>query len=145
MPKRRTIIEEIKDVLEAQDFVEFALLFGSFARGRQTPLSDVDIGIYLSRPVDLLTLGRLIAELERITGRSVDALVLNDLPARNPDIAYQAISSGEIITCKDPSAYVSFKTRAILRYLDTAYLRDMVSRAFMERLRNNRFGERSHA
>ena len=145
MPKLRTISEEIKDILEAQDSVEFALLFGSFAEGRQTPLSDVDVGVYLSRSVDLLTLGRLTAELERVTGRNVDILVLNELPDRNPNIAYQAISSGKIITCKNPSAYVSFKTRAILRYLDTAYLRDMVNRAFMERLRNNRFGERNHA
>ena len=121
--------------METRDFIEFALLFGSFARGRETPLSDVDIGIYLSRSIDLLVLGRLIAELEQIIGRNVDVLVLNDLLTRNPDLAYQVISSGEIIMCRNPSVYAGFKTRVILSYLDTTYLRDMVSRAFMERLK----------
>ncbi|RKY01129.1 nucleotidyltransferase domain-containing protein [Candidatus Poribacteria bacterium] len=141
--------EEVKgkigDILEAKDFIEFALIFGSFAKGRETPLSDVDVGVYLSRPVDLLTLGQLATELEKITGRTVDLLILNDLPLKGPAMAYQIVSSGEIVACKDPSAYVRFKTETILRYLDTIYLRKTVNRAFLERLKSDKFGEMSHA
>ena len=139
------LIDDMESLLASQDFVEFALLFGSFARGKETPLSDIDFGIYLSRPIDLLTLGRLTAELERIAQRQVEILVLNDILASNPKLAYQVVASGELIVCKDRSAYVDFKAQVILRYLDTAYLRSIVDKAFLERLRDDRFGARSHA
>jgi len=139
------LISRIENLLASQDFLDFALLFGSFARGKETPLSDIDLGIHLSRPIDLLTLGRLAAELERITGRRVDVLVLNDALQRNANMAYQVAASGKLIACKDRSAYVNFKAQAILRYLDTAYLRETVERAFLERARNNRLGERGYA
>ncbi len=45
------------NLLAGQEFIAFALLFGSFARGQPGPLSDVDIGIYVSRPLDLLEIG----------------------------------------------------------------------------------------
>ncbi len=139
------LLDEIENFLASQDFIDFALLFGSFARGRETPLSDIDLGIHLSRPIDLLTLGRLTAELESITGRRVDVLVLSDVLPRNPNVAYQVVASGKLIACKDRSAYVDFKTRTILMYLDTAYLREMVEKMFLERVKTNTLGERGHA
>ncbi|MCS7291128.1 MAG: nucleotidyltransferase domain-containing protein [Roseiflexus sp.] len=45
-------------LLSAQEFIEFAILFGSIASGGAGPLSDVDIGIYVSRPLDLLEIGQ---------------------------------------------------------------------------------------
>lgn len=139
------LIDEVAAFLTVQDFIDFALLFGSYADGKETPLSDIDLGIHLCRAVDLLTLGRVTAELERITRRSVDILVLNDSLKRDPGKAYRVVASGKLIACKDRSAYVNFKTQAILRYLDTAYLREMKAKAFLERVRSNRLGEKGHA
>lgn len=39
-------IEQARDLLAADDAIEFALLFGSFARGHPRPWSDVDIAIF---------------------------------------------------------------------------------------------------
>lgn len=48
-------IEKIKEILEKDDNVVFALLFGSYASGRQKKGSDIDIAVYLkNRPSDLL-------------------------------------------------------------------------------------------
>ena len=137
-------MSEMKSLLTSQDFITFALLFGSFAEGKATPLSDIDLGIHLSRPIDLLTQGRLTAELEQVTQRRVEVLVLNDILVSNPRLAYQIVASGELVVCKDRPAYVDFKTQVILRYLDTAYLRGIVDKAFVERLRTGRFGKRGH-
>ena len=125
------LIEEMKSLLTSQDFITFALLFGSFAEGKDTPLSDIDLGIHLSRPIDLLTLGRLTVELGRVTQRRVEVLVLNDISVSNPRLAYQIVVSGKLLVCKNRSAYVDFKTQAILRYLDTSYLRGIVDKAFL--------------
>lgn len=134
----------IRDLVQGRDFIEFAILFGSFARKKETPVSDVDLDIFVSSPIDLLTLGRLSSDLERMTRRNVDILVLNEILDRSPKIAYQVVASGRLIACRNPKGYVDFKTQAILRFLDTAYLRDTIDEAFLERVRNNTVGDRAH-
>ncbi|MDW8392495.1 MAG: nucleotidyltransferase domain-containing protein, partial [Oscillochloridaceae bacterium] len=128
-------------LLSAQEFIEFAILFGSIARGGAGPLSDVDIGIYVSRPLDLLEIGQLVAELERALGRDVDLLVLNDAWKRNPALAYRVVTEGVVLFCRDQETLTDFKTRVFLAYFDTAFLREMVARSFQERLETGRFGK----
>lgn len=135
------LTESAHELLATQDYIEFALLFGSFAGGQPQPWSDVDVGIHLARPRSLLELGKLTAELERGLRRDVDLLVLNVAVERNPALAYKVVAEGELIFCRDRKALVEFKTRAILRYLDTAFLRAMVSRAFQKRLETGQFGK----
>jgi len=70
----------------------------------------------------------------------VDLLVLNDTAHHNPALAYHAVAEGMLLFCRDQEAWVNFKTRVFLAYLDTAFLRAMVARAFQERLEAGRFG-----
>lgn len=133
-------IEKARDLLAAYDFIEFAFLFGSFARATPQPWSDIDIAIYVSRPLSLWEQGQLAAALERGLGRDVDLLILNTALDHNPALAYKAISEGVLLFCRRRETFVDFKTKAILRYLDTAFLRAMVARAFQERLETGRFG-----
>ena len=53
-----------------------AWLFGSFARGEETPESDVDILVEYDKNarVSLLTISRMMGELEKSTGRRVDLI-----------------------------------------------------------------------
>jgi len=142
MPKRPSLtnIGQVADLLADYDFIEFALLFGSFACGASQPWSDVDIAVYLSRPLSLLEQGQLTAALECHLGRDVDLLVLNTALDHNPALAYRAITEGTLLFCRDRKTFVDCKTRAMVRYLDTAFLRALVSRAFHKRLETGRFG-----
>lgn len=133
-------IEKARDLLATQETVVFALLFGSFAKGQPQPSSDVDIGIYVSRSWSLLEVGKLTAALERVLGREVDLLILNTALERNPALAYKAVAEGTLLFCRDAAAFADFKTRVVLHYLDTAFLRTMVTGAFQERLDAGRFG-----
>jgi len=134
-------LEQARDLLASHDGILFALLFGSMATGHTHPWSDVDIGVYVTTPLSLLEIGRLTATLERLIEQDVDLLVLNDALERNPALAYRAIAEGILLFCKDESTFVSFKTSVILRYLDTAFLRTIVTQAFCERLEAGRFGK----
>jgi predicted nucleotidyltransferase len=136
-----TQLEKARDLLASHNAILFALLFGSMATGHAHPWSDVDIGVYVTTPLSLLEIGRLTATLERLVERDVDLLVLNDAPERTPALAYRAIAEGILLFCKDEDTFVSFKTSVILRYLDTAFLRTMVTQAFYERLEAGRFGK----
>jgi predicted nucleotidyltransferase len=107
--------EELGTFLAGYGFIEFALLFGSFACGAPQPWSDVDIGVYLSRPLSLLEQGQLTAALERHLGRDVDLLVLNTALDHNPALAYRAITEGTLLFCRDRKTFVDCKTRAMVR------------------------------
>ena len=69
------ITKIIADYFRTQPVVK-AWLFGSFARGEETPESDVDILVQYddTARISLLTISHMMGELERSTGRRVDLI-----------------------------------------------------------------------
>ena len=65
----------IADYFKTQPVVK-AWLFGSFARGEETPQSDIDILVQYDSAarISLLTISHMMGELERSTGRRVDLI-----------------------------------------------------------------------
>ena len=65
----------IADYFKTQPVLK-AWLFGSFARGEETPESDVDILVQYddTAHISLLTISHMMGELERSTGRRVDLI-----------------------------------------------------------------------
>lgn len=64
----------IADYFETQPVLK-AWIFGSFARGEETPKSDVDILIVPDRsgkPFTLFTMGGMYIDLKELLGREVD-------------------------------------------------------------------------
>ncbi|MCQ2138377.1 MAG: nucleotidyltransferase domain-containing protein [Bacteroidales bacterium] len=60
--------------------VEKAWVFGSFSRGEETPESDVDIMVRLSKDAHLgFEYFRMILDLEQLLNRPVDMVVEGDL------------------------------------------------------------------
>ena len=71
----QAITDKIADYFKTQPVVR-AWLFGSFARGEETPESDVDILVEYddSARISLLTISHMMGELEKNTGRRVDLI-----------------------------------------------------------------------
>ena len=70
----QTIQQKIAEYFETQPVLK-AWLFGSFARGEETPNSDVDILFVPDRsgkPFTLFTMGGMYMDLKEILGREVD-------------------------------------------------------------------------
>ena len=65
--------QQIAEYFKTQP-VRRAWLFGSFARGEETPESDVDILVVFDRstPIGLLRYTRMHREMEELLGRKVD-------------------------------------------------------------------------
>ena len=63
--------------------VQYAGVFGSVARGEDTPESDVDVLVVLKQPVSLLKFFGLNDELETALGCKVDLVTKNSL---NPHV-----------------------------------------------------------
>ena len=87
--------------LQSHEEVLFAYLFGSLAKGKPGPLSDIDIAVYLSTEHDLPErkleiLGRLNDILET---DEVDLVVLNLAPLT---LAIRILKNKQVIADKDP-------------------------------------------
>ena len=69
------MIETIRDYFKTQPVLK-AWIFGSYARGEETPESDVDILVVYDDKarVSLLTISRMMGELERSIGHLVDLI-----------------------------------------------------------------------
>ncbi len=119
-----TLVAELTAYFSLRTDVAFALLFGSAATGRQTLESDVDIAVYLVSPDDPGSLpdGRtgipeveaqtqfaaepqLWSDLERISGREVDLVVLNRAAAT---VCAGALLTGVLVCNRQPVLYQKF-------------------------------------
>jgi len=139
------IKELIGQELQRSDFILFAVLFGSVAEDRSNDISDIDVAIYPDNDLTLQDVGFITANLEKITQKKIDLLILNDLYKTKPVLAYEVISKGDVIFCKDLRILTDFKTNVFISYFDNKPLRDMMDKAFRRRLEGGHFGERNYA
>jgi predicted nucleotidyltransferase len=109
--------EALRRELDQEPDVLYALLFGSAARDRMRPDSDVDVAVELAPGADrsARAIGRLVSRLESAAGRSVDLVLLEEAPV---PLAYRVFRDGRLLVERDHRAMVARKSRAITRYLD---------------------------
>jgi predicted nucleotidyltransferase len=110
-------VHEIREVLEGEPRIAYALLFGSAARGTSHASSDVDVAVGLRAGTSLTPpeIGGLVADFERAAGRRVDLILLDEAP---PSLAYRIFRDGILLFERDHRAFTERKARAILDYLD---------------------------
>jgi predicted nucleotidyltransferase len=93
------LIAALRGALRTDQNVRFALLFGSTARGTDTPTSDVDVLVELRDP----DLERIIDLEERLTaasGRLVEIVRLDDV-ANNASLLGEVLTEGRVLVDRD--------------------------------------------
>ena len=121
----------LADLGQVEPAVELVVLFGSTAKGRARPRSDVDIAVRGDGPADLDALYLILAP--RV---GTDRLDLVDLRRAGPLLAFEVARHGRLLFERAPGAFRSFQALASRRYCDTAKLRRAQERAirvFLER------------
>ncbi|MFQ6100668.1 MAG: HepT-like ribonuclease domain-containing protein [Anaerolineae bacterium] len=123
--------------------VTLVYLFGSAVREQRTPLSDVDVAVYLDEPDRarrVKVYASLLLDLRQVLGDgSVDLVYLNDA---SPVLAYQIIT-GRLLYCADERQRVTVETRALRDYFDERPLEQTRHRLLRARIMAGRMGERS--
>jgi predicted nucleotidyltransferase len=103
--------------LKSRPEVNFAYLFGSLAKGKPLPLSDVDIAVYLSKSLDVLEkkleiLGELVDILET---DEIDLVILNEAPLA---LRMKILENKKLIVDNAPSLRHRYESLTMREYFD---------------------------
>lgn len=148
IPKEELIstLEKFIERIKNSNYIIAFYLFGSYAAGRPTPLSDIDLAVLFNESVDekeyLIERLKLMGEVSTILGLdAVELVVLNELP---PGLAYRVIKDGELLYTREEAKkqLVDFKVRTMDRYFDFQPVQRMFSEALARRTREGGFGGR---
>ena len=116
-----SLTELLRSLLQSEEGIVSAHLFGSRAEGREHRESDLDVGLLLDRSrygtaaARFTARVRLSALLGAKTGLPVDVVVLNDAP---PGLARRIVTQGKPILVRDPETDRAFSRDAQLRAAD---------------------------
>ncbi|HWQ47647.1 MAG TPA: nucleotidyltransferase domain-containing protein [Methanosarcina sp.] len=133
----RTLLPEFFD---KKEYVELAYLFGSIAEETEGPLSDIDIGVYLSSK---LTKGERIEKRLELMGElstllkndHVDLLVMNDAA---PVINFEVIRPNVPLFVRNEDLKLDVEQYIMSRYLDRKYHEDFLNNELLKRIREKR-------
>lgn len=119
-------MDGLRQVLAGDSHIDYALLFGSRARGSSHASSDLDIAVGLAAGARFtpMALGDLVSRLEQASGATVDLLILDEAP---PAVAYRVFRDGCVVFDRNPAALAARKARAVLEYLDFRPLEQLVA------------------
>ncbi|MFZ2498625.1 type VII toxin-antitoxin system MntA family adenylyltransferase antitoxin [Methanosarcina sp.] len=127
----------LPEFFNEKEYVEIAYLFGSTAEGTEGPLSDIDIGVYLSGK---LTKGERIEKRLELMGElstflkndHVDLLVMNDAA---PFINFEVIRPNVPLFVRNEDLKLDAEQYIMSRYLDRKYHEDFLNRELLKRIR----------
>lgn len=119
-------------------------LFGSYAEGKQTPVSDVDLAVlldvafpaerYFEKKLDLLSIVTLSLKTDE-----VDLIILNQAP---PLLSYRILSRGKLLfeRGEKKGQKVNFQVRTFDHYFDFKPVEMVIYNGLVRRIKEGRFG-----
>ena len=113
--------EKAKEIFKEYPYIAAAYLYGSFAKGGQSPMSDVDIAILLN---DDAPQGReLIHEVDYLTYRVAKALAVKEidlieLNRQGLVFIHNVLKTGKLIYDAVPGFRIKFTAKIISEYCD---------------------------
>lgn len=107
------LIEALTEHLKAHPAIEFDILFGSQAQGKAKSESDLDIAIYLNRTLSLEEYLILNLQLEEISGREEDLIILNEA---YPLLKHQVMKNRKVLFICNFDLYADFREKTIDEY-----------------------------
>ncbi|MCR6546585.1 type VII toxin-antitoxin system MntA family adenylyltransferase antitoxin [Dehalobacterium formicoaceticum] len=137
-------LEDFIEKVKGNKLILAVFLFGSYAAGRQTLLSDVDIAVLFCKtikPKQIFTERlRLMGELSIVLGRDdIDLVVLNEAP---PSLGYRVIKDGQLLYIRDGarSQLIDYQVMTMDRYFDYLPTQKIFSDGLARRMKEGRFG-----
>jgi hypothetical protein len=128
------MIESIKSIFKTHPGIVAAYIFGSRVYGKGRKTSDYDFAILNKEQYALdkqLDLTLKLAQTLDVKLDSIDLIELNRAPA---ELAFEVISKGKLIYCRNDDLRVEFETRLLREYLDLKPYLDLYYNHMYKRL-----------
>lgn len=133
----RALFPKMKEYFSSRTEVEFAYLFGSYGKGEEGQLSDVDIAVFLSKRIPVeehfhLRL-RMMADVFKVLRTyEVDLIILNHAKLC---LAYQAVSTSQVLFERDSRTRIEFEAETLDRYFDSKSFRKVQQDIYLRQIR----------
>jgi predicted nucleotidyltransferase len=127
-----TALDRIRCVLDETPAVGLAVVFGSAARQKEGPNSDIDLGVSWLDGADQAA-ATLAVALERAAGRPIDLVLLDGAPPLL--LRFEIARDGQVLVERVPHAWADFRARAMVDWWDWAPTARMMHGVMAERLR----------
>lgn len=101
--------------------VLFAYVFGSYAKGRTTAKSDVDIAVFFDAKVVKEKYSAILGDLREELAQRLEAYDRIDIVALNnapPLLEREVVYEGKLLYALDKAAQAHYQARAVSRWLD---------------------------
>jgi uncharacterized protein len=110
-------LPQVVDFLKNRQKVVFSYLFGSLARDKVLPLSDIDIAIYLKEGMDLDQEKMSILQnlIDLLVTEEIDLVLLNTAPLT---LKARIVENKKILVDKEPFLRHSFESLVLREYFD---------------------------
>ena len=113
------IVEDLKKYPE----VMVIILFGSYARGKAKPISDIDIAVIYRGAKRTLE-----AEITSCSSYILDVVPFSRLPLY---IQFEVIKYGKILFMRDEEYFIEVKRGVLREYLEMSYLYERMGRRIL--------------
>ncbi len=128
-----SLISLITRYVSKRDDIQIAVLYGSFASGRETGQSDVDLAVATSHALSAEEKIEMIDELSLLTGRTID---LVDLRQIHPPLSQEVLSAGKILKNSDRRFWESLVLRMLYEVADFLPLKRKEQYKRIENIKN---------
>jgi uncharacterized protein len=108
-------IKKLVEYLPVQHDILIAFVFGSFASGDMTAMSDLDIALLFDGKIEFTRVRGIREELADLLGIDVDIVVLNTAA---PVIKMQILKKGRLLHVRERRAYNEFFVTTVKEYDD---------------------------
>ncbi|MBC8413870.1 MAG: nucleotidyltransferase domain-containing protein [Nitrospira sp.] len=103
------------DLFSKDKNIVFAYIFGGMARKKQSPLSDIDIAVYLAEPDKLDYLSMYSEVTETLKTDEVDLVVLNNAKT---SLAGRVLQNRKILVDKEPFLRHKYESLTLRKFFD---------------------------
>ena len=109
---KREIVDRVVEDLKKYPEVVAIVLYGSYAKGKEKPLSDIDIAVILKDQ-------NLEAEVSSFSSNVLDVVPFHRLPLY---IKFEVLKHGKVLFLRDREDFTNVKRRILRDYLEMSYL-----------------------
>jgi len=103
---------KIIETIKSHPGVVAVYLFGSYAKGEQTPMSDVDIAVILDKPTP-----ESEADVGSMATPEIDVVLFHRLPLH---VKFEVFKHGKELFVRDEERLAEIKLEVMREYLDTS-------------------------